>query len=266
MVKLRGKSAIGGGGSANPDETLDALFDGALRLRQSLRGYRFSLDALLLACFATVRPGAPAADLGSGNGVIALVLAHLYPWLSVTAVELQGAMARRARENVRLNGFAKRVRVLCGDVRAIKEIAAPQSHGAVLCNPPYRTPTSGRISPNREKQLARQEIEGGLDDFVRAGAYLLAQHGKMALVYPARRSVDLLEAMRRAGIEPKRLRMVQSFPGAEASLVLVEGVKGGRSGIEVPAPLVVYDKGKQYSAEVARSLSGATEAVSIPGS
>jgi tRNA1Val (adenine37-N6)-methyltransferase len=256
----------GGEAVGSSDETLDTLFHGRLKIRQSRPGYRFSLDALLLARFVTVRPGDAVADLGSGNGVIALILAHFYPDLTVTAVELQRGMVQRARENTRLNGFEKRIKILCGDVRQIARVAAPESHGAVVCNPPYRVPTSGRISPDPEKRLARHEIAGRLMDFVCAGAYLLPANGRMAAVYPALRVVDLLGTMREANIEPKRLRMVHSFTGAEASLVLVEGVKGGRSGIEVLAPLVIYEKGKQYGAEVASLLAGDSQSVSRLGS
>jgi tRNA1Val (adenine37-N6)-methyltransferase len=238
------------------DETSDALFQGKLKLRQSRRGYRFSLDALLLARFATIRPGDAVADLGSGNGVIALMLAYLYPGSSITAVELQPRMAQRARENVRANRFEKRVKILCGDVRAIAQIAAPASHDVVACNPPYRRATSGRISADPERQIARHEIEGTLSDFARAGAYLLGANGRMAVIYPALRIADLLESMREAGIEPKRLRMVHSFADVGASLVLAEGAKGGRSGVQVLAPLVLYVKSKKYTPEVASILAG----------
>jgi tRNA1Val (adenine37-N6)-methyltransferase len=256
------KDRNGGDAVGRLDETLDTLFQGRLKLRQSRRGYRFSLDALLLACFAAVRPGEAVADLGSGNGVIALILAYLHPGLSVTAVEFQRGMTERARENARLNGFEKRIRVLCGDVRRVAQIAAPESHALVVCNPPYRKPASGRVSPDPEKRIARHEIAGGLIDFVQAGAYLLGVNGRMAVIYPAVRTVDLLATMRAAGLEPKRLRMVHSFAGAEASLVLVEGAKGGRSGMKILAPLVIFEKGKQYSAEVASILAGAPQSVS----
>ena len=240
------------------DETLDTLFHGRLKIRQSRPGYRFSLDPLLLAGFVTVRPGVVAADLGCGNGVIALILAYLYPQLTVTTVELQEGMAQRARANVGLNGYENRIKVLCGDVRQIARLAGPESHGVVVCNPPYRKPTSGRNSPDPEKRIARHEIKGNLRDFVRAGAYLLPMNGRMAVIYPALRTVDLLATMREANIEPKRLRMVHSFTGTEASLVLVEGVKGGRNGVEVIAPLVIYEQGKQYGAEVASLLAGSS--------
>lgn len=248
------------------DETTDTLFHGKLKIRQSRSGYRFSIDALLLAGFIEARPGERVADLGSGNGVIALVLAYWYPELTVTAVELQRRMAERARENARLNGFEKRIQVHCGDVRRIAQMAAPASHALVLCNPPYRGPASGRISPVAEKRIARHEIAGRLRDFVRAGAYLLPQHGRMGVVYPALRAVDLLGTMREANIEPKRLRMVHSYAGAGASLVLVEGAKGGRNGIEVLAPLIIYEKAKQYSAEAASLIAGVPRGISTHGS
>ena len=238
------------------DETFDTLFEGNLKLVQSRSGYRVSLDALLLGHFATIRHEENIADLGSGNGVIPLIVAYLYPSVSFMGVEFQTAMAERARRNVQLNGFDKRIRVAVGDVRAIEKIAPPESFDAVVCNPPYRQPSSGRISPNKEKQLARHECQGELRDFIAAGAYLLPVKGRMALIYPAVRSVDLLDTMRHIGLEPKRVRMVHSFAETEASLVLVEGVKGGRSGLKVHAPLVVFAQAKEYSAEIKAMLTG----------
>jgi tRNA1Val (adenine37-N6)-methyltransferase len=239
------------------DETFDTLFEGNLQLIQSRTGYRVSLDALLLASFATIRPEEEIADLGSGNGVIPLILAYLYSSVLVTGVEFQVAMADRARRNVQLNGFEERVRIAHGDVRAIKRVAGPESFDAVVCNPPYRQPSSGRISPNKEKQVARHECAGGLGDFIAAGAYLLPAKGRMALIYPAVRSIDLLGTMRHVGIEPKRVRMVHSFAETEASLVLVEGVKGGRSGVKVHAPLRVFERAREYTVEIKAMLTGA---------
>ncbi len=242
------------------DETFDTLFEGNLKFVQSRSGYRVSLDAVLLAYFATIRDEEHIADLGSGNGVIPLILAYRHPSILVTGVEFQAAMADRARRNVQLNGFDKRVRIARGDVRAVEKTAGPESFDVVVCNPPYRQASSGRISPNTEKQVARHECEGDLHDFISAGAYLLPAKGRMALVYSAVRSIDLLAAMRHAGIEPKRVRMVHSFVETEASLVLVEGVKGGRSGAKVHAPLVIYEQGKKYTIEIKAMLAG------LPGS
>jgi tRNA1Val (adenine37-N6)-methyltransferase len=142
-------------------------------------------------------------------------------------------------------------------VRAIERVAPANSFHAALLNPPFRKPTSGRISPDDEKRVARHEIEGGLNDFLRAAAYLLTAKGRVAMIYGATRMIDLLAELRRAGIEPKRLRMVHSFVDAAANLVLVEGVKGGRGGVEVLPPLRIYRSGaNEYSSEVASMIAG----------
>ncbi len=238
------------------DETLDTLFNGELAILQSRRGYRFSLDALLLAHFAADKGTEKVADLGTGNGVIPIILSRRNPAVFVWGLEVQEALASRARRNLQLNGLDKRVQIVQGDVRAIHRMTAPESFDAVLCNPPYRNPSSGRVSPNAEKRIARHEVMGTLQEFLTAGRYLLSLKGRMSLVYPAVRCIDLLHAMRNAGLEPKCLRMVHSFAGTEASLVLVEGIKEGKSGIKILSPLIVYRRGKKYSPEVQAMLDG----------
>jgi tRNA1Val (adenine37-N6)-methyltransferase len=223
---------------------------------QSRGGYRVSLDAVLLAHFAQFRAGARVVDLGAGNGALLAMLAHRHPSARLTGIEIQAAMVARARRNVVLNGLQDRVKIVGGDVRAIAGLAEPESYDAAICNPPYRAARSGRVSPNPEKRIARHEFEGALGHFLQAGGYLLGEGGRMALVYPAYRCVDLLANLRAAGIEPKRLRMVHSFAASAATLALVEGVKGGRSALSVEAPLIIYDAPRRYSTEVAAMLRG----------
>jgi len=238
------------------DETVDALFEGRIKLYQSRGGYRVSLDAVLLAHFVTLKSAAKVVDLGAGNGAILAMLAHRHPSARLTGIEIQPAMVERACRNVMLNGLEERIKIIAGDVRAIATLAAPESCDVAICNPPYRRALSGRVSPNLEKRIARHEFEGSLGHFLRAGSYLLRKRGRMALVYPAYRCVDLLAAMRAAGIEPKRLRTVHSFAASAASLALVEGRKGGKSEVAVEAPLIVYDGERRYSTEVAAMLGG----------
>jgi tRNA1Val (adenine37-N6)-methyltransferase len=155
------------------DETLDTLFRGELKLWQACSGYRFCLDALLLADFVVCRHGERIADLGAGNGVVALILAYLHPSVSIAGVEIQPTIVERARRNAQLNGLQERVGIHQGDVRNIREILPSGNFHAVVCNPPYRRPASGRVSPNGEKKIARHETAGTLFDFLRAGAYLM---------------------------------------------------------------------------------------------
>jgi len=238
------------------DDTFDTLIDGKLRLYQSRMGYRFSIDALLLAHFVTVKRRERVGDLGAGNGTIALLLSHLHPSASIIGLEVQPAMAERAKRSVALNGLEKRVAIVAGDLCAIGSLFAPASFDAAVSNPPFRKPSSGRISPHQEKQIARHEIKGALQDFLTAAVYLLRPKGRLALIYSAERAVELLTALRGAGLEPKRLRWVHSFAGAGAVLVLVEAVKGGRSGVEVAPPLVIYRAAKEYSSEVVAIVAG----------
>jgi tRNA1Val (adenine37-N6)-methyltransferase len=244
------------GEPGQPAETTDALWDGSVRLLQSRSGYRFSLDSILLACFADVAPAVALADLGTGNGVVAILLAVRYPTITVTGVELQQPMLERARRNVRLNDLTDRVSLVHGDVQTIKRIAKAESFEAVVCNPPYRKARTGRLNPNEEKQIARHESTAKLADFIAAGRFLLKAGGTMAFVYPAVRTIDLLHTMRSADIEPKRVRLVHSFAGAKASLVLAEGVKRGRPGVIILPPLIIYEADRNYSAEVQRMLRG----------
>lgn len=232
------------------DETLDALFQGKLKIIQRKSGYRFSIDAVLLAHFAAIGSNEKIVDLGTGNGVIPLILASLHPSTRVVGLELQEEMVKRAQRSADLNRLGEQVKILQGDVCSIKEIFSPRSFDGVVCNPPYRGPASGRINPDPEKRIARHEVQGRLLDFIRAGSYLLRQGGRMALIYPATRMLDLLQTMREEGIEPKRLRLVHSFEGAVATLVLAEGVKGSRSELKVLPPLVVHTKERKYTPEM----------------
>ena len=237
-------------------ETFDTILQGKLTVIQGKSGYRFSLDALLLADFARRKGIKKIVDLGTGNGIVPLILAALGPRARVTGLEVQEQMVARARRGVALNQLEDRVEIVQGDVRSVEPLFAPESFDLAVCNPPYRAPRSGRINPDPEKRIARHETEGYLRDFLYAGSYLLRRGGTMALVYPATRAVDLLETMRQNGLEPKRLRLVHSFQQSPASLLLVEGVKGGRDELAIMPPLVVYRQGKEYTAELKAILAG----------
>ncbi len=236
------------------NETLDKLFQGRLAVIQKRTGYRFSLDAVLLADFIKTRGEETIIDLGSGNGVVAMILAFLNPSAHLLGLELQEEMVERTSRSVTLNRLEKRVRIIQGSVCSIQQIFSPRSFDIAVCNPPYRRLAMGRINPDPEKRVARHEIKGSLGDFLHAGSYLLRRKGKMALVYSATRLLDLLELMRQEGVEPKRLRLVHSFEESPATLVLVEGILGGRSGLEAMPPLIVYAGVNQYSPEMSSIL------------
>lgn len=233
----------------HPDETLDDLRLGGLKIIQRRDGYRFSLDPILLCGFASFDGVEAAVDLGTGSGVIPLLLARRSTATWIVGVELQAGLADRARRSVALNNLGERIEIVEGDLRDLARSLGVGSFDLVLSNPPFRQGGSGRIAPDAERAAARHELAGGLTDFLKAAALLLRSGGRCCLIYLAERLTDLLLELRRAGLEPKRLRMVQSRAGEGARLVLVEARRGGRPGMVVEAPLLIYE-GEEYSAEV----------------
>lgn len=233
----------------HPDETLDDLRLGGLKIIQKRDGYRFSLDPILLCGFAPFAGVEAALDLGTGSGVIPMLLARRSAATRIVGVELQAGLADRARRSVALNGLAERIEIVEGDLRTVARQLGVGMFDLVLSNPPFRQGSSGKIAPEAERAAARHELAGGLADFVQAAALLLRPGGRCCLIYLAERLTDLLVELRRAGLEPKRLRMVQSRSGEPARLVLVEARSGGRPGLVAEAPLVIYDR-EGYSAEV----------------
>ncbi len=238
-----------------PDETLDDLRCGGLKIIQGKSGYRFSLDPVLLCAFTRINAGESVVDLGSGSGVIPLLLAKRTTAKAITGIELQPSLADRARRSVLLNGFEGRVRILQQDLRRVRSFLPPQCCEVVVSNPPYRSLGGGRTAPTTERATARHELAGGLEDFLAAAHYLLKQGGRFYLIYLAERLAELLAAMREQRLEPKRLRCIHALPGEGARMVLIEGRKNGKPGLTVEAPLYVY-AGEDYSAEVLAMYEG----------
>lgn len=233
-----------------PDETLEELIIG-LKIIQPAAGYRYSLDPFLLCDFVKLSANAQIADLGTGSGIISLLLSTRVEAVRIVGVEIQPEMADRARRSVELNGLSGRVEILQGDVRQIGVLLPPQSFDVVLANPPYREPGRGRVAPAVERRAARHELAGGVDVFLRAGFFLLKDGGRFGIIFLAERLAELLAAMREQQLEPKRLRCVHARAGEGARLVLVEGRKRGGAGLVVEAPLFTHE-GDEFSPELRR--------------
>jgi tRNA1Val (adenine37-N6)-methyltransferase len=235
----------------SPDET---FLNGRLTVRQPQDGYRFSIDAALLADFVACKDGQTILDLGTGCGIIPLILAARHPGVHVIGVEIQASLASLAASNVRANHLEERIRILNHDIKNLTAQQVPERIHQVVCNPPYRRLHSGRINPHQEKAGARHEIFACLADFVAASARVLQVSGRLSCIYPAARLVDLVDHMRQAGVEPKKMRTVHSRAGEGARLVLLTGVKGGRPGLDVAVPLVIYQDDGAYTPAVERAF------------
>jgi tRNA1Val (adenine37-N6)-methyltransferase len=231
-------------------ETVDGILVDGLRIIQRKRGYRFSLDALLIAHFADLRNGDDLIDLGTGSGIIALILARRFRCGRVLGIEIQDELVAIAKRNVVLNGLAGQIEIRQGDARCPEALCGPQSFSAAVFNPPYRRLRSGRTNFDPEKAVARHEIEGTIADFLTAAVYALRPEGRAYAVYPAVRMAELIARMRECRIEPKRLRLVHSRFHGRGEFVLVEGVKGGGEGLNVAPPLFIYQDGGGYTPEM----------------
>jgi tRNA1(Val) A37 N6-methylase TrmN6 len=235
------------------DETLDAILGGAIRLFQPRRGYRFSVEAVLLGRFATARAGERVLELGAGCGVVALILARLGAPREVVALELQPALAMLAERNAALNGLSY-VRAVSGDLRDRRALGKLDvGFDLVVTNPPFRARQSGRESPESGRRAARAESDATLDDFIAAAARCARYGGRVAIVFAAARSAELIALLRAHRLEPKRIRFVHPNAGAPASTILVEARKGGGVEVTVEPPLIMYSAPGVYSAE-ARAL------------
>ncbi len=232
--------------------TTDTLFSGRLLCRQRRRGYRFSIDAVLLAHFLKPKKNDRVLDLCAGCGVVALILAYRFPDLRLTALEVQPQLAGLIRLNASENGFAERFAVLAGDCRRIGELVEAGSFDCLVCNPPYRKEASGRRNPQSEQAIARHELRADLETVLAAAAHALRTGGRAVFVYPAARAASLLAGLAAHAFAAKRLRVVHSHPGDQGRLVLVEAAKNGGEGLTILPPLHVYQhRGGEYTAEMA---------------
>ena len=217
------------------DETVDTFLNGKLRIIQSRQGYRFSVDALLLAEFVLIKDEGLVIDLGAGSGIISLFLATKRKVGFIVGIELQKELASQAQRNVALNELERKIAIIQGDLRHL-----PLARGfadVVVCNPPYRQQRSGRINPDESKAIARHEIAASLDAILAAAKALLKPGGRLTLIYPANRLTEVFTKMRTEGLEPKRLQIIFPDSASYAKLALIEGRLQGKSGLKILPPI-----------------------------
>ena len=219
----------------NNNERCDKVND-AISLIQKTDGLTFGTDALLLAGYITGRYRT-GAELGGGSGIISMLLLSRKKLDTVTAYEVQGEYAELIKRNAEANSLSDRLISVCADVR---DLPSTETFDIVFTNPPYMKSDGGLNNKEDKKSIARHEIFGNIDDFCAAGKKLLKYGGLFYAVYRPDRLADLIVAMRAFGLEPKRLTFVHADTRSESSMVLVEAKRGGRSGMQLTRPLIIY--------------------------
>ena len=240
------------------DERFDTVNE-QIRLIQKKQGLTFGTDAFLLAAFVKPAPRTHAVDLGSGTGILPLLLLAKGKIKCATAVEVQPAFADIIARNAELNGFGDKIAPLCADVRDLRPENIGGEVGLVISNPPYMKCTSGKRNESDEKYIARHEVCGGIADFCACAARLLKHGGKFVCVWRPDRLTDLLSAMLDHRLEPKRMTFVHADTESEPCSVLIEAVKGGNPSVRVSKPLILYQP--RADGEKARRLTTQTQKI-----
>jgi tRNA1Val (adenine37-N6)-methyltransferase len=227
--------------------THDTFFSGKITIRQGRAGYRYSVDAVILAHHARPKPDDRVLDLGTGCGIIPIMLAFQCPEADFYGVEIQPELADIARQNVRENRMEDQIEIMCRDMKTLMQNQFQAPMDVVISNPPYRRATSGRINPNSQRAIARHEIKTTLPDIVAVAGRLLKTAGRFIIIYSAERLTDLLVQLRSVGIEPKFIRFIHSRQETGAKLILLEGRKAANPGMKVGPPLVLYQSDGTYT-------------------
>lgn len=233
-----------------PWERVDDLQFKGLRIIQNPKAFCFGMDAVLLASFVKIRKGDKVVDFGTGTGILPLLLHGRFPENEFSAFEVQQKMSDMATRSVLLNGLADKIAVYGEDLRQAPKILTHLSRQVVVCNPPYGKSGSTMESRETSIRLARHEEEGLLKDIIRSAQLLLKNHGRLYMIFPTQRMVELIDAMRSEKIEPKRMRFIYPKVSKAPNLFLIEGIKGAKPGILWENPLIIYHENGEETQEL----------------
>ncbi len=241
---LEGKNLVHEG------ERLDDLQRNHYSILQHPGRFCFGMDAVLLSGFARVKKGETAIDLGTGTGIIPILLEAKTEGEHFTGLEIQPESADMAARSVQLNHLQEKISIVTGDIREASELFGASSFDVVTTNPPYMVGQHGLVNPADAKAIARHEILCTLDDVLRESARLLRPGGRFYMVHRPFRLAEIFTKMTQCGIEPKRLRLVYPYVDREPNMALIEGARGGRARLTVEKPLIVFQEPGVYTDEI----------------
>ena len=224
-----------------PGERLDDLQIGGLELIQNPAGFCFGVDAVFLSDFAKVKPGETVLDMGTGNGIIPILLSAKTKGRKFTGLEIQPETAEMARRSVKYNHLEDRIEIVTGDIREAADLFRPSFFDVITTNPPYMLAEHGLQNPDGAKAVARHEVLCSLDDILRESMRLLQDKGRFYMVHRPFRLTEILMKMNHYKIEPKRVQFIHPYIDKEPVLVLIEGVRGAKPRVTVEPPIIIYD-------------------------
>ena len=239
-----------------PHERVDDLHRKGYRIIQDPKRFCFGADAVLLSGFAKVKTGERVLDLGSGTGIIPILLAARYPVGEVIGLEIQAESVEMANRSVALNALENVVQIIEGDIKTAAERFGGATFDVVTTNPPYMNEGGGLLNPYNPKAIARHELLCSLEDIIANSAKVLKPNGRFYMIHRPHRLTDILVLLRQYHLEPKMLRMVHPFIDKAPAMVLIEAVRGGKPMLKVASPLVIYDAPNVYTEEIQQIYYG----------
>lgn len=232
------------------NERIDNLQRNGYQIIQNPNKFCFGMDAVLLSGFAKVKPGGNVLDMGTGTGIIPILMEAKTPASHLTGLEIQEESADMARRSVLLNHLENKIDIVVGDIKEADTLFNAASFDVITCNPPYMIGQHGITNPDAPKAIARHEILCTLEDVVRNASVLLKPNGNFYMVHRPFRLAEIITVMTKYKLEPKRMRLVYPYVDKEPNMVLIEGCRGGRPRMTVEKPLIVYKEPNKYTDEI----------------
>ena len=235
------------------NERIDDLQYKDLKIIQETDGFCFGIDSILLSDFAkNIKKNSKVADLGTGTGIIGVLLCKKTNLAEMTGIEIQEDVANMAERSIKLNNLEEKFRIINSNINEIfsRKLLEKNVFDVVVMNPPYKEVGTGEINENEKKLISRHEIKANLSDFIKTASGLLKDKGELYIVHKPERMPDIIQKLRENKIEPKELRVVYSNKNSEASLILIKAVKGGKKFLKIDRPLYIYNESGQYSDEI----------------